>query len=117
MLTQQWNGIETMQTPTIKLLILLVCLGCATPLYAENLLDTYRLARQNDPTYLAAAAEYNAAKEASPKAWASVLPQINLSGNHSELDQNQVASGYSFDTPYHQNSYTLTLTQTLYRKQ
>ena len=99
------------------MLFLLACLSCATPLRAENLLDIYRLARQNDPTYLAAAAEYNAAKEASPKAWAAVLPQINLSGNHSEINQNQTFAGNTLSEPYHSNSYSLTLTQAIYRKQ
>ena len=106
-----------MQTPTTKLLFLLACLSCATPLHAENLLDVYKLARQNDPTYLAAAAEYNAAKEASPIARAPVLPQINLSGRHTEIDQSQTTLTINNDTPYHENSYTLTLTQTLYNKQ
>jgi outer membrane protein len=117
MSTPQWNGIETMQTRTKKLLLLLVGLSCATSLRAENLLDIYRLAKQNDPTYLAAVAEYDAAKENSPKAWAAVLPQINLSGNHSEYDQDVTAFGGTMSGRYHSNAYTLSLTQTLYHKE
>ena len=78
MWTQQWNGIETMQIRTKKLLLLLIGLSCATSLRAENLLDIYRLARQNDPTYLAAVAEYNAAKEASPRAWAAASASATM---------------------------------------
>jgi outer membrane protein len=118
MSTPQWNGIETMQTRTKKLLLLLIGLSCATSLRAENLLDIYRLAKQNDPTYLAAAAEYNAAKEASPQAWAAVLPQIGLNGTHSEIDNNkyQTVLGSSAGT-YHTDSYTLSLKQTIYHKE
>jgi outer membrane protein len=117
MWTQQWNGIETMQIRTKKLLLLLIGLSCATSLRAENLLDIYRLARQNDPTYLAAVAEYNAAKEASPRAWAAVLPQINLSGDHSEYDQDVTAFGTTTSGTYHSNAYSLTLSQTIYHKE
>ncbi|MBI1422083.1 MAG: TolC family outer membrane protein [Gammaproteobacteria bacterium] len=105
-----------MQTRTKKILLLLLGLGCAGSLHAENLLDIYKLARQNDPTYLAAVAEYEAAKQASPRAWASVLPQINLSGNHSEYDQDVTVLGNPTSGRYHSNSYTLKLTQTLFRK-
>ena len=93
MSTRQWNGIETMQTRTKTLLLLLAGLSCITSVRAENLLDIYRLAKQNDPTYLAAVAEYNAAKESSPQAWAAVLPHIGLNANHSEYDQDVTAFG------------------------
>lgn len=84
---------------------------------AENLLDTYRLAKQNDSRFLAATAQYNAAKEAHPKAWSVVLPQINLSGNYTQYNQTQVYPGVTYDEPYNSSAYTVTLTQTLYNKQ
>jgi len=81
---------------------------------ADDLFQVYELAKQNDPTYGAAIAEYNAAKEASPKAWAGVLPQINLAGSHSEIydevRNNSTAENYDNDF------YKLTLTQTIFNK-
>jgi outer membrane protein len=106
-----------MQTRTKKLLLLLAGLSCITTVRAENLLDIYRLAKQNDPTYLAAVAEYNAAKESSPQAWAAVLPHVGLNANHSEYDQKYTAFGNTSSGTYHSNSYTLSLTQTLYHKE
>jgi len=106
-----------MQKRIITHLFVLAGLICALPVHAENLLDVYRQAKQNDPTYLAAVAEYNAAKEARPQAWAAVLPHISLNGNHSEYDQNVTAAFGSFDAKYHSNSYGVTLTQTIYHQE
>jgi outer membrane protein len=118
MWTQQWNGIEAMQKQTIKLFTIVVALGVAPGLRAENLLEVYRLAQQNDPTYLAAVAEYNAAKEASAKAWAPVLPQINLSGAHSEIDNTKYDTvAGAIPGTYHTDSYSLSLKQTIYHKE
>ncbi|MEJ2440457.1 MAG: TolC family outer membrane protein [Gammaproteobacteria bacterium] len=105
-----------MQKPKRTLLILLAGFGLAAPLHAENLIDVYKLAKQNDPSYLAAIAEYNAAKEASPEAWSAVLPHINLSANHTEYDQTQIFGINNLDKPYHSNGYSVTLTQTIYHK-
>lgn len=105
-----------MQKRINTLFLLLAGLCLAAPLRAQNLIDVYKLAKQNDPTYLAAIAEYNAAKEASPEAWSAVLPHINLSANHTEYNQKQVFGANNLDSPYHSNGYSITLTQTLYHK-
>jgi len=106
-----------MYKKTNLILLLFTGLLVATPLRAENLLDIYQLAKQNDPTYLAAVAEYNAAKEASPEAWSAVLPHISLNGNHSEYDQDVTALFGSLNARYHSNSYGVTLTQTIYHQE
>ncbi len=87
-------------------------------LQAEDLSQVFELAKQNDPTYGAAVAEYQAAVEASPKAWANVKPQINLSGEYSEIiDENSTSSIRTIvDDNYDNQSYALKLTQTLYNK-
>lgn len=85
-----------------------------TALHADDLLQVYELSKQNDPTYSAAIAEYNAAREASPKAWASVLPQINLVGSHDEV-YNEVRNGQAGED-YNRDSYSLTLSQTIFDK-
>jgi len=100
------------------LIFLLAGFGFVGTLRAENLLDIYNMAKQNDPAYLAAVAEYNAAKEASSTAWSAVLPHINLSGDHSEYDQDLTAFGNTYNNQrYHSNAYSLTLTQTLYHQE
>lgn len=107
-----------MQTRMIKLVCLLAGITFATSSPAENLMDIYKLAQQNDPTYLAAIAEYNAAKEASPKAWAAVLPQVNLSASHTSTDVDYtVPSTGTTNLSYDTDAYSLSLKQTLYHQE
>jgi len=82
--------------------------------HADNLLQVYELAKQNDPSYGASVAEYNAAKEASPKAMAGILPQLNLSGSHTEV-YDEVRNGATAED-YDNDSYSLTLSQTIFDK-
>ncbi|MGD9385329.1 MAG: TolC family protein, partial [Thioalkalispiraceae bacterium] len=81
---------------------------------ADDLLEVYELAKKNDPAFGAAIAEYNAAIEASPKAFAAVLPQINLVGSHVEVFDEVIngAAGQDYDS----DSYSLTLSQTIFNK-
>ena len=81
---------------------------------ADDLLQVYELSKKNDPTFGAAVAEYNAAKEASPKALAGVLPQINLVGAHSEV-YNEERNGVPVED-YDSDSYSLTLSQAIFNK-
>jgi outer membrane protein len=85
---------------------------------ADDLLQVYELARQNDPIFGAAVAEYNAAVEASPKALASVLPQVNLTGSHTEVyNEKRTVGGVSAPAQdYDSDSYSLTLSQTIFNK-
>ncbi len=107
-----------MQKRTKILVFLITCFGGVTPLRAENLIDIYKLARQNDPTYLAAVAEYNAAKETGNQAWSAVLPHVGLSGTHSEINNTKYDTTFgSLSGKYHTDSYSLSLTQTLFHKE
>lgn len=85
---------------------------------ADDLFQVYELAKQNDPTYGAAVAEYNAAREASPKAMASVLPQLNLVGTHKEVydEYRKVGTSPGTTEDYDSDSYSLTLSQTIFNK-
>ncbi len=85
-----------------------------TAIHADDLLQVYELSKKNDPTYSVAIAEYNAAREASPKAWASVLPQIKLAGSHNEI-YNEVRNGAAGED-YNRDTYSLTLSQTIFNK-
>lgn len=83
---------------------------------AEDLTHIYQLARQNDPTFAAAEAQYQASSEASPRAWASVKPQLNFGAQHSEIEEDRTFSGSTTNESYATDSYQLTLTQTLFNK-
>ena len=84
---------------------------------SEDLLEIYQLAKRYDPTYQAAIYEYEAAKQKSPQAWAAVLPQVNLSGSHVEIDEDRtIGANPSTSESYEVDDYRLSLTQTIYRQ-
>jgi outer membrane protein len=98
-----------------RIFILSILLLTSSSIYADDLLEVYELAKKNDPTFGAAVAEYRAAVEASPKAFAGVLPQVNLTGSHTEVyNENRTGSASSRD--YNSDSYSLTLSQTIFNK-
>lgn len=96
------------------LLILLAAL--AAPVNAEDLLEVYRLAQQNDPRFAAARAARDATREKEPQGRAGLLPSINLSAGRSETDQDVTTPSLDSSYRYPTTSYGLTLTQPLYRK-
>ena len=85
-----------------------------TPLFAADLMDIYREALSQDPVYASARYAYEAGKEVLPQARAGVLPSINLAAgmnrNHRETE------GFS-SLDYTGRSYTLSLSQPLFRMQ
>lgn len=76
-----------MNKPT-KLAVALISLFSSSAAWSDNLLEVYRLAQTNDPTYLASEAGTLAANERVNQSLASLLPQINASisasDSHSE---------------------------------
>ena len=95
--------------PTWLALILL--LACGQSLRAEDLLDIYELALQNDPQLQIAEASYLAAIELLPQARSRRNPQVffNANGERRESD-NSIVGENTIDTL----GYSLNLTQTLY---
>ena len=91
-----------------------VIIFTGTPLFAADLMDIYREALSQDPVYASARHAYEAGKEVLPQARAGVLPSINLAAgmnrNHRETE------GFS-SLDYTGHSYTLSLTQPLFRMQ
>lgn len=63
---------------------------CATNAFALTFTEAMELARKNDPVFLSAQANKQAAKERSNIAFASLLPQINFSGNTARNDRKYV---------------------------
>ena len=86
---------------------------------AEDLIEVYALARQNDPTFLAARNELEAVSTAEPQARAALLPLLSFEWDRNRTRQNIVsstnavfASGVS---TYSTDNKILTLTQPIFR--
>lgn len=112
----------------MRLPVLLGTLGALTlsaAAHSENLLDIYELALQNDPLIREAEATRMATREARPQALSALLPQLSLSGSKSDRDSDGTNAFFDFTTGSQisipqqsesdSNSYTLQLTQTLFR--
>jgi len=101
-----------------KIAVLVFTTFAVTPLFAADLLETYRAALSQDPTFAAAQASQQGGKEKLAQGRAGLLPSINLSAN---VMQNQMSiSGLpqAFPTTNYQTSNgTLSLTQPLFRQQ
>ncbi|HLO61627.1 MAG TPA: TolC family outer membrane protein [Azonexus sp.] len=98
---------------------LLVSPLVAAPLHAADLMQVYRDAQGNDPTFAAARATLEAGQEKQPQARAGLLPSLTLSGN-TVWNENQLSThgGATFAKPnYNSNGYQLTLSQPLFRWQ
>ena len=85
---------------------------------AANLLEAFRLAEKNDPTYLQATAEYRATLEQRPQAFSQLLPSISLSADTSSNDQdisNNSNFGGSGEIGFNSHGYSLSLSQPIFR--
>ncbi len=105
------------QTPLVRL-IAGVCMSVAAaniPVRTQNLLDIYRLARENDPTWAAAQASYRANIEKGPQGRALLLPAVIFTANAIQNSLNEAQPG-PFNGSYVNHGYTLQLTQPLYQK-
>lgn len=102
-----------------KLAWLIVSPLLASPLFAADLMQVYRDAQDNDPTFAAARATLDAGQEKMPQARAGLLPSLTLSGN-TVWNENEITQhgGPTIAKPhYNSNGYQLTLTQPLFRWQ
>ncbi len=87
-------------------------------LHAADLMQVYRDAQANDPTFAAARANLDAGQEKTAQGRAGLLPTLNASGN-TTWNENKVGphdanlSKYQ----YNANGYQLTLTQPIFRWQ
>jgi len=95
-------------------------IGCAVmhwPAHALDLTQAWTLARQHDATYKAAMYGVQATREAMPQALAQLLPSMAFSGSSNQVNLNKTENGVT-QAPFAYNSAnsTLTLRQTLFRK-
>lgn len=99
------------------------CLGlitlCAGPAAAQDLMDSVRLALQNDAAFQAALASNRAGQEALPQATAQLLPSLSLSGSRSKNTTDSDTPGLvgrSLNkSTYISSNTTLALRQPLFR--
>ncbi|MDH5524210.1 MAG: TolC family outer membrane protein [Desulfobulbaceae bacterium] len=61
--------------------VLLTMFWVNSPAWSTNLLEVYRLARNNDPIFEAARYTLDAAEQKIPEARAGLLPTVNMNGN------------------------------------
>lgn len=88
-------------------------------LYAADLLQVYRLAQENDPTFAAAKASLEAGQEKAPQGLSGLLPVIGASANttRNDVDSTPVGLGTQSNYKYNSHGYTVSLSQPLFRWQ
>lgn len=79
--------------------------------WAEDLVQIYQMAQENDPTLKAAYSELIANKQALPEAVSSLLPQLSGTYQTTGYNSNSIFRGFDFNT----RNYGFTLTMPLYR--
>ncbi|MGE5471653.1 MAG: TolC family outer membrane protein [Bacteroidota bacterium] len=102
-----------------KLAWLLLSPLVASPLFAADLVQVYRAAQDNDPTFAAARYGREAGQEKLPQGRAGLLPSLSLSGN-TVWNETEISAhgGPTLAKPnYNSNGYQLTLSQPLFRWQ
>lgn len=101
-----------------KTLLLLPALLASTPLFAADLLQVYRTAQDNDPTFAAARATLEAGQEKKTQGLSGLLPTVGVSANRNKNDV-EVSSGgvTALDKRYTSSGHAVTLSQPLFRWQ
>lgn len=104
----------------------------AQAVFGADLIEVYQRALQNDPIIREADANRLASRESKPQALAALLPQINVSGSYSKIDQEFertlqtpsdptdptspiVLRDISSDSDLDSRNYDISLRQTLFR--
>lgn len=104
--------------PILCTVVALALAGVNLSARSEDLLEIYRLAQNNDPTFEAARHAYEAAQEKIPQARAGLFPTLVLNGN----DNTSIVTSKYTGTPERTQdvqawTWTLQLTQPLIRPQ
>ena len=98
-----------------NLILPFLLLLAAPGLHAEDLLDTYKLALENDPAFRAARQEFLATREIRDQSLALFLPAISFSASYTNINQNYTVAGTDTKYDYNSSSYGLNLRQMIYR--
>jgi outer membrane protein len=92
-----------------------ISLSLSLPAQAENLLEVYKTAVENDPTYLAAYADYQAVRENKNQSVSPLLPNLNLAADIQDINQDYTSNNLNTAPDYTESNYSLNLTQALFR--
>ncbi|RTZ74810.1 MAG: type I secretion protein TolC [Gammaproteobacteria bacterium] len=96
-----------------KTLIASLLLVCSQSLFADNLLEVYKIALERDPVLREAAAKRESQREAKPLALSQLLPQVGVSGN-TRYKYNDFKHAPSED--YSLNDLSIGVNQAIYRR-
>ena len=105
----------TMKMPR-RLLSFTLVLGLVQPVCAEDLLDLYDIALQQDPQFLAARATQSSVKKGEDIARSTLLPSIGLAANADWVDVDVESSSPASDDNFDSQNYLLSLSQPIFRK-
>jgi len=87
----------------------------SAPVFATDLLQTYRESLQNDPVYASARAAFTAGQEKSVQGRSLLLPNVAITGTNNLSNANYYSRGQVVDGVRSTNSrYSLQLTQPLF---
>lgn len=100
-----------------KIAAFFLCSSTVLAAWAVDLLDVYRQAVDNDPNFAAARATYEAGQEKLPQGRAGLLPSLTMSGNTVWNDNTLKVPNTTLHPRYNSNTYSLTLSQPLFRWQ
>ena len=89
----------------------------AAPAAAEDLIEVYRQVQANDPVWAAARANYEANIEKLPQGRAQILPTVNFSAGTTDTDLRSKSPTVDGRFRFGTDTYSLNLTQPLYRRQ
>jgi len=82
-----------------KIAVSVLAVALSSNVFADNLLDVYRLAKDGDPTFLASEAGTLASSERVNQSMAGLLPQISASASYSKSDSESEGSSSALLTP------------------
>jgi outer membrane protein len=97
-------------------LLFAALLSSVSATQAENLLDIYHLAQQNDLTLVQAEANYQANLERGAQGTGQLLPSLAFSAARFSVSQDMQLPAPPHSNDYDSDAYILQLTQPLYRK-
>jgi len=116
--TEHSNSVRQLFMSTFHFPALFLLIISSLPAQAADLLQVYRQAQSNDPTFEAARFTFASAQQKLPQARAGLLPVININGNE---NNNYASSSFGKDPAVYReiNSWSLSLqvTQPLFRAQ
>lgn len=102
-----------------KIAGLFIFASFAGSLHAADLMQIYRAAQENDPTFAAAQSALDAGREKMPQGRSTLLPSLTLSGNTvwNDNDVTYRSGQAGVNSRYNSHGYTLALSQPLFRWQ